>query len=272
VIEGLCSRATLAYSWHFPREGPDAQHDTDHSPDSLKPSALAGLTDEVLVGRARNKDVAAFEELLGRYEDKLYRLAMRFVRNENDAQEILQDVFLSAWRNLPGFEGRAQFGSWMYRVTVNAALMFLRARNRHPEVMLDDIEPGTLHKVAEQSVHGSSEDWSQRPDEQFQSEELRRHIQTAVDALPDGLRTSFWCATWKVFPPRRRPICSACRCLRSRHACTAPAWPCVRPSGSTSRRRAAQGCDEHDVCPAVDLRRGPAGRRAQSGGGAQCAC
>jgi len=51
------------------------------------------------VGRARNKDVAAFEELLGRYEDKLYRLAMRFVRNENDAQEILQDVFLSAWRN-----------------------------------------------------------------------------------------------------------------------------------------------------------------------------
>jgi RNA polymerase sigma-70 factor (ECF subfamily) len=57
--------------------------------------------------------------------------------------------------------------------------------------MLDDIEPGTLHKVAEQSVHGSSEDWSQRPDEQFQSEELRRHIQTAVDALPDGLRTVF---------------------------------------------------------------------------------
>jgi RNA polymerase sigma-70 factor (ECF subfamily) len=116
---------------------------------------------------------------------------MRFVRNENDAQEILQEVFLSAWRNLPGFEGRAQFGSWMYRVTVNAALMFLRARNRHPEVMLDDIEPGTLHKVGEQSVHGSSEDWSQRPDEQLQSEELRRHIQTAVDALPDGLRTVF---------------------------------------------------------------------------------
>ena len=165
--------------------------DTDHSPDGAKPSALAGLTDEVLVARARSKDVAAFEELLGRYEDKLYRLAMRFVRNENDAQEILQDVFLSAWRNLPGFEGRAQFGSWMYRVTVNAALMFLRARNRHPEVMLDDIEPGVLHKAAEQSVHGSSEDWSQRPDEQLQSEELRRHIQTAVDALPDGLRTVF---------------------------------------------------------------------------------
>ena len=167
------------------------QSDTDHSSNGLKPSALAGLTDEVLVTRARSKDVAAFEELLGRYENKLYRLAMRFVRNENDAQEILQDVFLSAWRNLPGFEGRAQFGSWMYRVTVNAALMFLRARNRHPEVMLDDVEPAVLRGASEESVHGSSEDWSQRPDEQLQSEELRRHIQAAVDALPDGLRTVF---------------------------------------------------------------------------------
>jgi RNA polymerase sigma-70 factor (ECF subfamily) len=165
--------------------------DTHHSPDGLKPSALAGLTDEVLVERVRSKDVAAFEELLGRYENKLYRLAMRFVRNENDAQEILQEAFLSAWRNLPGFEGRAQFGSWMYRVTVNAALMFLRARSRHPEVMLDDVEPAILHKAAEQSVHGSSEDWSQRPDEQLQSEELRRHIQEAADALPEGLRTVF---------------------------------------------------------------------------------
>jgi RNA polymerase sigma-70 factor (ECF subfamily) len=167
------------------------QSDSDHIPDGLKPSALAGLTDEVLVERVRSKDVAAFEELLGRYENKLYRLAMRFVRNENDAQEILQDAFLSAWRNLPGFEGRAQFGSWMYRVTVNAALMFLRARSRHPEVMLDDVEPAILHKAAEQSVHGSSEDWSQRPDEQLQSEELRRHIQDAADALPEGLRTVF---------------------------------------------------------------------------------
>jgi RNA polymerase sigma-70 factor (ECF subfamily) len=53
------------------------------------------------------------------------------------------------------------------------------------------VEPAILHKAAEQSVHGSSEDWSQRPDEQLQSEELRRHIQEAADALPEGLRTVF---------------------------------------------------------------------------------
>lgn len=168
-----------------------SEGDTHNNQNGAPPSVLAGLADEALVARAQGKDVAAFEELLGRYEEKLYRLAMRFVRNESDAQEILQDVFLSAWRKLPGFEGRAQFGSWMYRVTVNAALMFLRSRNRHPEVMLEDMEPGVLSKTTEGSVHGLNEDWSRRPDEQLQSEELRRHIQTAVDALPDGLRTVF---------------------------------------------------------------------------------
>ena len=168
-----------------------SQYDPHHTHSGPPARELAGLTDEALVARARDKDVAAFEELVGRYDDKLYRLAMRFVRNENDAQEILQDVFLSAWRKLPGFEGRSQFGSWMYRVTVNAALMFLRSRNRHPEVMLDDVEPGVLSKTAGHSVHGSLEDWANRPDDQLQSDVLRRHIQEAVDALPEGLRTVF---------------------------------------------------------------------------------
>jgi RNA polymerase sigma-70 factor (ECF subfamily) len=154
---------------------------------------LAGVSDEILVERARAKDEAAFEELVGRYEDKLYRLAMRFVRNETDAQEILQDAFLSAWRNLPAFEGRAQFGSWMYRVTVNAALMLLRSRNRHPEVTVDDVEPKALNDAVAasgQALRGGA-DWSLRADEQLQSQEMRKFIQDSVDVLPDGLRTVF---------------------------------------------------------------------------------
>jgi RNA polymerase sigma-70 factor, ECF subfamily len=170
-------------------------NDRDSSEKTLPRTALplAGASDEALVERARSKDEAAFEELVGRYEDKLYRLAMRFVRNETDAQEILQDAFLSAWRNLPSFEGRAQFGSWMYRVTVNAALMLLRSRNRHPEVTVDDVEPSVLNDAVADSGQTvrSNSDWSQRPDEQLQSDEVRRHIQKSVDALPDGLRTVF---------------------------------------------------------------------------------
>jgi len=157
------------------------------------PGGTGRPSDEDLVARARGKDEAAFEELVTRYEDKLYRLAMRFVRNEIDAQEILQEAFLSAWRHLPSFEGRAQFGSWMYRVTVNAALMLLRSRSRHPEVAVDDVEPVALNEAVADSgqMVRSIGDWSHRPDEQLQSEELRRHIQSSVDALPEGLRTVF---------------------------------------------------------------------------------
>jgi RNA polymerase sigma-70 factor (ECF subfamily) len=165
----------------------------DHDHSSAPSGAATPLSDEALVARARAKDEAAFEELVARYEDKLYRLAMRFVRNETDAQEILQDAFLSAWRNLPTFEGRAQFGSWMYRVTVNAALMLLRSRNRHPEIGVDEVEPNALNEAVAESgqLMRSNNNWSQRPDDQLQSDELRRYIQSSVDALPEGLRTVF---------------------------------------------------------------------------------
>jgi RNA polymerase sigma-70 factor (ECF subfamily) len=80
----------------------------------------------------------------------------------------------------------------MYRVTVNAALMLLRSRNRHPEVTVDDVEPSVLNDaVAENSQMRATSDWSQRPDEQLQSGEMRNHIQTSVDALPNSLRTVF---------------------------------------------------------------------------------
>ncbi|MBN2575267.1 MAG: sigma-70 family RNA polymerase sigma factor [Deltaproteobacteria bacterium] len=170
-----------------------SDRDGDGKPLAQASGALAELSDDILVERARRKDEAAFEELVGRYEEKLYRLAMRFVRNETDAQEILQEAFLSAWRNLPTFEGRAQFGSWMYRVTANAALMLLRGRNRHPEVGVDDVEPHALEDaVAEsgQTARGNS-DWAGRADEQLHSQQLRQHIQASVDRLPDGLRTVF---------------------------------------------------------------------------------
>jgi len=156
-------------------------------------TSLADLSDEELVGRARAHDVAAFEELIGRHEEKIYRLAMRFVRNETDAAEILQETFLSAWRNLPGFEGKAQFASWLYRVAVNAALMLLRSQKRHPQVAVEDVTPETLGEAARDASPGlgAGTDWSRRPDEQFQSEELRHQIQVAVDQLPESQRSVF---------------------------------------------------------------------------------
>jgi RNA polymerase sigma-70 factor (ECF subfamily) len=158
-------------------------------PDAPGSPAAAVATDEQLVARARDKDFGAFEQLLDRYEDKIFRLAYRFVRNETEAKEVLQDTFLSIWRKLDTFKGDSQFGSWLYRVAANTALMRLRAQRRHPEVSTEELPVGYLDNYGHLPPAG--ENWAKRPDDELQSDELRRHIQSAVDGLPEIYRTVF---------------------------------------------------------------------------------
>jgi RNA polymerase sigma-70 factor (ECF subfamily) len=163
---------------------PNTPPDTD-----AKAPGASRLSDEELVERARAKDFGAFEELLERYEDKVFRLAYRIVRNETDAKEILQETWVSIWRKLDTFKGDSQFGSWVYRIATNAALMRLRAQRRHPEVSTEELPIGYLDNYGQVPLPG--ENWAKRPDEQLQSSELRQHIEAAVDALPDIYRTIF---------------------------------------------------------------------------------
>ena len=158
------------------------------SPPPETPAAPV-VSDEELVARARAKDFGAFEQLLDRYEDKIFRLAYRFVRNETEAKEVLQDTFLSIWRKLDTFKGDAQFGSWLYRVAANTALMRLRAQRRHPEISTEELPVGYLDNYGQLPPPG--ENWAKRPDDELQSDELRRHIQSAVDGLPEIYRTVF---------------------------------------------------------------------------------
>jgi RNA polymerase sigma-70 factor, ECF subfamily len=144
-------------------------------------------TDEVLVSRTRAGDVEAFGQLLGRHEGTVYRLACRLVRDERDAQEILQDVFVTTWTKLSGFEDRAQIGSWLHRVTVNTSLMRLRAQRRRPQ--LADIDGSALDATS--AAPAVLQNPRLRPDEQLESQELKHTIQRAVDALPAGLRAVF---------------------------------------------------------------------------------
>jgi RNA polymerase sigma-70 factor, ECF subfamily len=166
-------------------------HTDANAPGADTGAAAAGSpTDDELVARARHKDFAAFEELLGRYEDKVFRLANRIVRNETDAKEILQETFVSIWRKLDTFKGDSQFGSWVYRIATNAALMRLRAHRRHPEVSTEELPIGYLDNYG-QPLPTGADNWAKRPDDELQSSELRAHIQSAVDALPDIYRTVF---------------------------------------------------------------------------------
>lgn len=156
-------------------------------------AATKAPSDDALIARAKTGDFEAFEELVGRYQDKVYRLAFRFVRNETEAKEIVQDTLLSVWRKLDGFKGDSAFGSWLFRVTANAALMRLRSQRRHAEVSTEELPPGFLDTP--QSSYGQilshGENWARRPDEELQSEELREKLQAAVDDLPEIYRTVF---------------------------------------------------------------------------------
>jgi RNA polymerase sigma-70 factor, ECF subfamily len=149
----------------------------------------ASRADQLLVSRTRAGDVEAFALLLGRHEQTLLRLARRFVRDEHDAEEILQDVFMTTWTKLSGFEDRAQIGSWLYRVTVNASLMHLRARKRRPRTV--DSVGETTAREAPNTLCTSPCDPRLRPDEQLESLELRRVIQHLVDRLPASVRSVF---------------------------------------------------------------------------------
>jgi RNA polymerase sigma-70 factor (ECF subfamily) len=153
----------------------------------------ANPTDDALVARAQAREFEAFEELVGRHQERIYRLAARMTGSQSDAQEVVQEALLSAWKNLPSFEGKAQFGSWLYRITANEALMLLRSRRRHPEVSVDEVGAAVVDEATRQALtrYGAGIDWSRRPDDQFQSNELQRHIQAAVDALPETSRQVF---------------------------------------------------------------------------------
>ncbi|HXI58898.1 MAG TPA: sigma-70 family RNA polymerase sigma factor [Polyangia bacterium] len=170
---------------------PTAEGSATEGPPTPAADTAAADSDMALVERARNKDFAAFEELVSRYEDKVFRLAFRFVRNESEAKEILQDTFLAIWRKLDTFKGDAQFSSWVYRVAANAALMRLRTQRRHPEVSTEELPAGFLDQQQYGQILSPGENWARRPDDQLQSDELRNHIQSAVDALPEIYRTVF---------------------------------------------------------------------------------
>jgi RNA polymerase sigma-70 factor (ECF subfamily) len=146
------------------------------------------LDDEELVDLAQEGEYPAYEELVRRYQDKAYRLAWSMVKNESDANDVVQEAFLNMYRKLDTFEGNAKFGSWIYRVVVNAALMKLRKRKRRSEVSIDDDE--TEFREDDYYVMSVPE-WRVRADEAAENAELREKIIEAVDELEPKYETVF---------------------------------------------------------------------------------
>ena len=143
-----------------------------------------------LVERLRGGDAAALETLMERYASRVYRLAQGITRNEADAQEVVQDVFLTVFRKIHTFEGRAALGSWIYRVAANAALIKRRGKRAEVEVSFDSELPTFLpdgHRAGAPAFVLA--DWSQTPEAELLSRETREILNQAIDALPDRYRT-----------------------------------------------------------------------------------
>jgi RNA polymerase sigma-70 factor (ECF subfamily) len=146
-----------------------------------EPKASRG-NDEALVRRLRMRDKTALADVLEQYGTMMYSVATRFMRNEDGAREVVQDALIAVWNKGGTYRGQAKLGTWLYRVTANAALMQLRKQRRsHPLVSLDDFEtPDFL----------TEDERGERPDAAVLRSELGEHMQRAIDALPEPHRTT----------------------------------------------------------------------------------
>jgi len=149
-------------------------------------SVPTGFDESALVAQAKAGDQNAFAELVHRYERKIYRLAKNITRNDEDAEDVLQDAFLKAYTHLDNFKGDSKFYTWIVRIAVNEALMRLRKRKTDRSVPLD--EPVEL---GEDTVQREIAVWDDNPERQYSQEEWRRILDEAIDSLKPDFRTVF---------------------------------------------------------------------------------
>ncbi len=145
------------------------------------------VSDELaLVAAAKKGDVAAFEELVRRYDRNVFRIANHITQNREDAEDVVQDAFLKAYSNLEQFQGQSKFYTWLVRIAVNEALMRLRRRRPERMVSLDEDV-----KTEDDSVPREVADWSPNPEQLYGQGELKEILTKTIQGLPASFRTVF---------------------------------------------------------------------------------
>jgi RNA polymerase sigma-70 factor, ECF subfamily len=150
-------------------------------------SAAASEHDEqALVAALKAGEASAYETVVRLHGPRLLVVARRLLRSEEDAQDAVQDAFLSAFRSIDSFEGSSQLATWLHRIAVNAALMKLRARKRHPEQPIEELLPKFKADghLAEPTV-----DWNDSSSAPIERQETKSLIRESIDKLPESYRT-----------------------------------------------------------------------------------
>lgn len=141
-------------------------------------------SEQELLAALRRRDTDAFSFLFETYSDKIYRLAVGILEDENEAEGVVQDTFLRLFAKLDQFEGRSKLGTWLYRVAYNAAVD--RLRQRRPTLSMDVGED-----EAEIPIPVIQADWQQGPENLLAKSEIAAELDKAIAALPEKFRVIF---------------------------------------------------------------------------------
>ncbi len=143
-----------------------------------------GFSEKDLVLRAQSGDSNAITEIVTAYTDKVYNYSLRMLHNKEDAEDVLQETFLSVIKNIKTFEGRSRLSTWIYRIATNAALMKLRSRKRVFETLDDTIDLSRDYESVNKKL-------SQSPFEIVQNKEIAEKIMSHLEDLTPNHRSVF---------------------------------------------------------------------------------
>lgn len=159
---------------------------TGSSPASAKGGRLYPAEDMLLVHAAKQGDLSAFDELVQRHTGLVYRIAIQVVRSPEDAEDVVQEAFMSAFEHLQSFEERARFSTWVGRIAFNAAILRANKSCRRTMVSFDDeTQDGGLPLVEKIA------DWRPNPEQLYSTAELKSLLREALAAIPEDYRIIF---------------------------------------------------------------------------------
>jgi RNA polymerase sigma-70 factor (ECF subfamily) len=133
------------------------------------------MEERQLVRLAQEGSPAAFEELVTKYQSKVFSMALSFTRNREAADDLAQEVFLKAYLALPRFHGKSEFGTWLYRISINHIKDFLRKKGRAKEVSLEDVP----------EVSFSDKEQAEKAEQEREAENRRHIVREFVQGLPE---------------------------------------------------------------------------------------
>jgi RNA polymerase sigma-70 factor (ECF subfamily) len=142
-----------------------------------------------LVEGLRAGDPVAYRAFVDANSANVYNLALKLLGDEHEAEDVLQETFLSAFRAIDRFEGRSKLSTWLYRIAYNASLMHMRKRGRMTTFSLD--RPFGDEELEGESLTWHLVDWSAVPDDQLLTAEARQEMDRAIGDLPESLRSTF---------------------------------------------------------------------------------